>query len=430
MSSIASTFSPTAARRLQARAAAGVLQRDRSRLALGASATAVVALPLVVPRGPANTSPADLWIVLAIGAVLLWLGVSRQRCRFPYGVALALFMAGGALGALAGPVPGSGLVALSQDLLLLVWCWTLVNVASSPERLRTLLYTWAYSSIAWAVVLFGGLLSGSALIAGQSTRNGGRAALTFFDPNIAANYYVISMMIICATQRPRRRPARFLAYGLLAAALFTTGSNSGILSLVLAVTLASLVSLYRRAGAQAALAGVAFVVLAGFLIATNVSLSSIEAKAHNSSYTFVREGIGRGDKSVSQRQMLLHESAHLYETGGLLGQGPDSTKTRLGAEMAGFVKEAHNDYFAALTERGLIGFLGLCLLVGSILFRAGSLLSPRLSAAYAAVVVRPGPLVGAVAGTMATSAVYELYHIRHVWALFALVAAIGIWGRE
>ena len=429
MSSVATAFSPSA-RRFGARPAGAVTERSSSRLAVGATAAVVVALPLVVPQGPANTSLTDFLIILAVGVVLLWATAIGHRLRFPYGIALTIFMAGGALGAMAGPVPGKGLVALSQDLLLLAWCWALFNIASTPERLRTLLQTWAYSSIAWVIVLFGGLLAGSATIAGQTARNAGRAALTFHDPNVAANYYVISMMIICATQRPRRRSARLLAYGLLAGALFTTGSNSGALSFVVAVTVTSLAAIYRRFGAPAAITGFVFAALCAFFIATNVSLKSVETKAHDSRWTFVREGIGRGDKSVSQRETLVQESAHLYETGGLLGQGPVSTKTRLDAEMAPFVKEAHNDYFAALTERGPIGLLGLFLLIGGIVVRAGSLASGRLREGFAEVVVRPGAIAGAVAAALVASAVYELLHVRHVWALFALVAAISVWGKK
>ena len=430
MSSATTIFRTGTQTRLDVRGRALAVKRDGARLATGAAAAGIVALPLVVPRGPANTSPADVVIIAAVGAVLLWATLSGHRWRFPFAFALAVFIAGGALGALAGPVPGSGLIALIQDFMLIAWCWALVNVASSPERLRILLATWAYSAIAWTLVLFAGLLSGSATIAGQTARNGGRAALTFEDPNAAANYYVISIMIICATQRPRRRGARFAAYGLLLAALFTTGSNSGSVSILLATIVAGVVALHRRSGAAAAVAGLAAVVLGGFVVATNVSLSSIEQKAHDSSYTFVREGLGRGQKSVSQRQTLVQESAHLYETGGVLGQGPVSTKTRLEAEMAPFEKEAHNDYFAALTERGILGLLGVALLVGGVGLRALSLITSRLGTGYAAVIVRPGALVGAVAGTMATSAVYEMLHVRHVWALYAIVAALFVWGRE
>jgi len=53
-----------------------------------------------------------------------------------------------------------------------------------------------------------------------------------------------------------------------------------------------------------------------------------------------------------------------------------------------------------------------------------------MSAGYRAVIVRPGALLGAVAGTMATSAVYEMLHVRHVWTLFAIVAAIFVWGNK
>lgn len=428
MSSIATAFGPIAKERGSRSRAVAV--SHGSRLAVGVTAAAVVALPLLVPHGPGNTSPVDLVILAAVGACLLWGSASGHRWRFPYGVAVCVFMIGGALGALAGPVPGFGLIALSQDLLLLVWCWAFTNIASSPARLKTLLNTWAYSSIAWALILLGGVLSGSHTVAGQAARQGGRTALTFVDPNVSANYYVISIMIICATQRPRRRSFRVLAYALLVAALFTTGSNSGMVSLVAAVVIARLVSIYQRRGAASAVAVFAALLLSAFLIATNVSLKSIEEQAHSSKYTFVREGLGRGDKSVSERQMLLHESAHLYETGGPLGQGPVSTKTRLDAEMAPFVKEAHNDYFAALTERGPIGLLGLFLLISSVLLYSRILATSGLNAAYAAVVARPGAILGALLGTLTASTVYELLHVRHVWTLFAIVAAFFIWGRK
>ena len=49
------------------------------------------------------------------------------------------------------------MIAIVQDVMLLVWCWTFMNVASKPERLRVLLRTWVYCSIVWAVLLFVGL---------------------------------------------------------------------------------------------------------------------------------------------------------------------------------------------------------------------------------------------------------------------------------
>jgi O-antigen ligase len=107
-----------------------------------------------------------------------------------------------------------------------------------------------------------------------------------------------------------------------------------------------------------------------------------------------------------------------------------STKPRLTNDLAPFVKEAHDDYLAALVERGAVGCLGLFLLVCAVVARAKSIASSRLSPPFASVVIRPHALVGAVAGTLVAGTVYELLHVRHVWTLFAFLAALYAWGRE
>jgi len=399
-------------------------------LALLTTAVAIAMLPLLVPSGPGHSAPADVLICVALVACVLWATTAARPLHFPYIVPMFLFIAGGALGALAGPVPGTGLLALIQDLLLLGWCWVVVAVASSRGRLKILLSTWAYSSICWALVLLAGLLTGTTSLTGQSARNAGRTALTFIDPNVSANYYVVSMMVIWATGRPRSRGVRLAAYALLLAALFTTGSNSGAVSLIVSVSVAAVIAAYRQAGMAPAVALLACILLVGYGIGSTVSFSSIQAKAHNSQYTFIREGIGRGDKSVGQREEILHESIRLFKTGGVLGQGPVSTKPRLEQEMAPFEKEAHDDYFAALVERGFLGAVGLLLLIGSLAIRASVIARGDFAEKFQSVVIRPHALVGALAGTMVAMTVYELLHVRHVWTLFAFVAALIVWGRD
>jgi cell division protein FtsW (lipid II flippase) len=237
-------------------------------------------------------------------------------------------------------------------------------------------------------------------------------------------------MLLWATGRPRSRPWRFLAYALFVAAILSTGSNSGVVSLVVATSLATVLGVRRRAGMLAAVSTCGFLVVAGVLVATNVSFKSIQQKAYNSNYAFIRDGLGRGEVSVSQRGMLLHESVGLYKAGGPLGTGPVSTKPRLEAEMAPFVKEAHNDYFAALTERGAIGALGLILLMAGLVTRAAGIATRSLKPSFAAVVVKPNAIIAALAGSMVAETVYELLHVRHLWTLFALVAALFVWGRN
>jgi hypothetical protein len=400
------------------------------RTALVATAAAVALLPLLTPEGPANLGPVDLAIATAVAASLLWAGATRQQWRFPYALPMTIFMLGGAVGALVGPVPVAGVTALVQDLWLLLWCWVIANSARSPARLKVLVTTWVYSSIVWVVLLFVGLIIHSPFLTGQTSREGSRTSLTLIDPNVSANYYVISMMLVWATQRPRARTARLATYALFVAAVISTGSNSGIVSLIVGTSVAALLGVYRRFGVVGAVGAACFLLLGFGLAASQISIHGIQERAHASRYAFIRDGIGRGAVSVEQRSALLHESVGLFERGGPLGQGPVSTKPRLQAEMAPFVKEAHDDYAAALLERGVIGVVGLLALVFTLAIAAGSLARSRLRPQFADVLVRPNALVGALVGTMVAMTVYELLHVRHVWAMFGVIAALVLWARE
>ena len=208
-------------------------------------------------------------------------------------------------------------------------------------------------------------------------------------------------MVIWASGVPRRRGVRIAAYLLLVVAIVSTGSNSGITSLAVGVSVAGVAAVARRRGLVPA-----------------VALASALALA----------GVGRSDVSASQRDELLRRSVELYASGGALGQGPVSTKARLEREQAPFVKEAHDDYLAALIERGVIGLLGLMLLLAGLAVRTVPLARGRLRSGFDAVVPRSHALMGALAGTFVGMFVYELLHVRHVWLLFAVVAAVSIWG--
>ena len=412
---------------IRPRAMAG--RRQGERLAVLTTAVAVGLIPLAVPAGTANAAPIDLLMAVAIGACLFWAGSTGHKWRFPYGIALVLFLAGGALGGLVGPVPRVGAIALAQDVWLLAWCWAVVNIAKSPSNLKTLLTTWAYSSIGWAIVPFVGLAIGSAALTGRTANQGGRIQITLADPSYAANYLFISIMIMWAIRRPRHRVFRYSAYALLLAVIAMTGSNSGIVAVIVGTVVATTLGIYRRSGMVPAITALAFIVVAGYAAASQISLATIENNAHDSRYAFVRNGIGRGT-SFEQRGQLLQESITLYRTGNPLGEGPVSTKPRLHKEMAPFEKEAHDDYVAALIERGALGFLGILLLVVILGRRTLFSATGNLTEGFAKVVVRPNALAGAVAGTLVAGTVYELLHVRHVWTLFGLVTALAIWGTK
>jgi O-antigen ligase len=383
------------------------------------------------PSGPANLAPADLTVALAIGACALWFTAARRVLRFPYAAGITLFLIGGALGGIAGPVPGKAVLALIQDVVLIVWCWAVVNVCGdSVRRLRVLLGTWAYSSVAWATLLMLGVVARQHWLTGQTLAEGSRTSLTLGDPNFAANYFFVGMMVVWAVGRPRHRLWRLLSYGVLLTAIGSTGSNSGMVAIIVGVTVAVVAGLQYRRGTIAATAAFACIAVAGVIVLPHVHLRDLQQKAHGSSVAFIRDGFGHSSESVYSRSRLLHQSAGLYRDGGILGAGPASTKVRLRHEQAPYVKEAHDDYFAALIERGAIGLAGLLLLVASVAWRMASALRARRRGGEFGPILHPHAIAGAVAGTLVGASTVELLHVRHVWALFAVVAAIPLGRRS
>jgi O-antigen ligase len=402
---------------------------DGGHLVIPLTASGIAMLPFLA-GGVGNAAPVDLFFALAVVGCLLWAGRSGRRLRFPYTVSIGLLVAGGALGALAGPVPRAGVVTLIQDFWLVAWCWTVVNVGWSNDRLRVLLATWVYSSIAWAAALVVGIIGHWTLLTGQTAAEGSRTTLTFLDPNYAGSYFFISVMLVWASGYPRNRVARAAAYVLLTVAMLSTGSMSAMISLLVGVAIAAVLGVYRRSGLVPAIAVLSAAILGGSMIASAGTVPNLQQSARTSSNEFLRDGLGRGASSATQRATLWHESMRLYRTGGPLGTGPLSTKQRFRADMAPIAKEAHNDYMAALVERGPLGVIGLALLLAAVALRILPLVPARVAQGVVAAGVKPNALVGAVAGTIVAFAFNELLHVRHVWTLFAFIAALSLLGRR
>jgi hypothetical protein len=280
------------------------------------------------------------------------------------------------------------------------------------------------------VLLLAGEFTGNAYLTGTQFNEGGRTSLTFGDANMSALYFFFSMMIIAATRYPRHRAARVLLYMILLPPWALSGSNSGIVELLLGIAVIALVAVYRSSGLVPAVTAACALVIFGALVIPHVPVARIQTAAHNSHYRVLRDWVGRSEKTLGQREELTRESITLFYTGGPLGEGPTSTIHRLAATQAPFAREAHDDYLAALTERGFLGALGVILIAGSVLVRAGSIIRRPLSPAFAQIVPRPGPILAAVVGTFVFATVYEVLHARQVWALFGILAALFLWGRE
>jgi O-antigen ligase len=389
---------------------------------------AVCALPLLRPAGPGNTGLVDVGVIVVMVVAVLWLSGHQQPIRFPYVLPVALGLVAGAVGGLAA---GGGVLALSQDVFLLGWALAIANLGRSPALLGTLVRAWGLSVTGWAALLIAGVLVHVSWLSGQSGLDGSRASLTFGDPNLAADYFIVGLLVLRAAQVPRRRSARLLCCAVIVTAIVLTGSNGGMTALVLVTLAGWLFRLAREGRAPAALLAACVLATAGVVAASTVDLAGIAARARDSA-PVLRDSIGREAESGGSRQTLVREAVSLWmRDDSPVGVGPGGTKGALQAEQAQYVKEAHDDYLAAVVERGILGGVALAWLVAMVAVRSRRIgRRDALRPEFAAVLPRP-ELLGAAAGAVLLSAMfYEVLHFRHVWALFGLIAAVELWGRR
>ncbi len=301
-----------------------------------------------------------------------------------------------------------------------------MNVLTTPGKMRFALVAWSWSGIIWAAIVVIAWLGHITFLEGLHAASGNRVLFTFGDPNYAATYWTVTIFVVYATRTPGTRWIRFIGYATLAWALILSESNGGVLAIGLGLFLLLLLRSYRKRGLVGSLATALVVVLAVGVPLAIFPLSQIRLDAHNSGQPLLVNSIGRSGQSTSERGQLTTELIQLYDhTDGVFGQGPASTKQLLTTGLYPYPNEAHNDFLAALTERGAVGLFGLLLLVGTAFLWARPLVRRPLSAGFAAAVPRPAGLVAALLALGVTSFYEEVFHFRFLWALLGVVAVLG-----
>jgi O-antigen/teichoic acid export membrane protein/O-antigen ligase len=392
-------------------------------------------LPMLRPAGPGNTAPADLFLGLAILVTALWFASRRRVMRFPYMFPVGLSILAGAIASTvayshAYVSVGGGLVSLIQDAFLLAWCIAVANAGRDPALLRSMARAWAISATCWATLMIIGVFAHISILSGQDLRTGIRAAFTLGDANLAANYFICSLLVLRATQFPQRRAIRWICCALLVTAIGLTGSNGGALVLIIATVLGAIFRMARRRGGAPALIAAAALLAAVLALAPHVNVQSIVAKAQSSSQ-LLNNSIGREAESSGSRSTILSQTEELYfNFDNLLGIGPGGTKGAFQKHQFSYVKMAHDDYAASLVERGVLGAAALACLLLIVLARCRRIAVRGLRPRYARVFPRPELLGAAVIAMFISGIFYQVLHFRHLWALLGLVAAVDLWGRR
>jgi O-antigen ligase len=213
-------------------------------------------------------------------------------------------------------------------------------------------------------------------------------------------------------------------------ALLLTGSLGAISGLLAGLAVALVLEVRARRGPDTAIAFSLAVLLAMGSVALLVQREDLIASASHSSNALIRNSLGRSAQSSTEREVLARQTYGLWQTAGILGRGPISTEYTLIKQQAAYPKEAHNDWVAAMVERGVLGFTGLLLLVLEILLLAFAVWNPnRFTPQFRAALPAPAYLVGALATAAMYSLTHEELHERTLWTLLGLLAAFGLWGR-
>jgi lipopolysaccharide/colanic/teichoic acid biosynthesis glycosyltransferase len=394
---------------------------------------AVIFQPVVHPTGPGNSSPVDVLLIASMVTAMVWLAATHRKLRAPYVIPVLLFIGAGAASGLVSPLPTTALSSVAIDILLFAWCTTVVNVVSGPRAMRYALVAWSWSGIFWAALFVVAWAAHLTPFEGISPANGNRLAFTFGDPNYASWYWDATIFVVFASRAPGKRWMRFVGYGFLVWALVLTESNGGMVALGVGIVFLLMLKHYRRHGWAGAIATLLVAGLAVGAFFTAVPLNSIRQWALNSNQALLVNSIGRSAQSSNERGLLVQESIEVYQhSDGVLGLGPMSTKQLLANWNYPYSNEAHDDWLAALGERGVLGLLALLMLAGCVVSRAGPVLRRPLSAAMAAAVPAPAGIVAGVLALGVNSFFEEVLHFRTLWLLFGITAVLGreAWQRQ
>ncbi|MDX6302706.1 MAG: hypothetical protein QOF53_3920 [Nocardioidaceae bacterium] len=387
----------------------------------------VALLPILVPAGPGNTALADAGIAGCILLAAMWVSRERLPVTFPYAAGVVFLMIGGALGSTVAGAPLSTALVLAQDGFLLLWAAVLTLGRYDPAIIAAATVSWCRVAVVYSGFGVIAYIIGFAPMSGVSAKDGVRASYTFGDPNLAGNYLVTSLFVMMACRRPRATSTRRLGYLLVVVAMGFTGSNGAMLTFLMGLATCVAATRYRNRGALAGLMSLtvstALVAVMTVFVLPHVDFDAIRADAANS-IPLLRDSFGRSADSTSERATILGEGRTLYLQGNAVGYGPARTKATFQATQAPYVKEAHNDYLAALLERGVLGAFGLVLLIAAVGARCRRLLTGNLRGPLAEIVPRFWILV-VVAPVMAVAGgFYEVLHFRHLWTWMGIVAAL------
>jgi len=388
---------------------------------------AVVALPLLLPKGPGNTAPVDAFAFVYVLVALVAVPRLGRRLQWPAGLAVLVMLAAAVIATLASEDVGLSILTLAIEAYLFLLFYAVANDLADDRRgLRAILVVWVLAAVAWTalpVLVVLHVLPQELPVVGVQ---GARPAGTAGNPNLLGSYLVTSFFVVLAAPWPRARLLRLLVAGWVLWGVWLTGSNGGLSGLLLGLAALGIGALLRRSRTREQifglvgallLLGVALLVGGVALIQWQAGRNPIQVISQETAGSPLGTSVGRADKGLEDRLDIWRETWDAASQHVVLGIGPGQFVRLNLLNPKGVARAStHNDYLSEMVERGLLGLVGYLALCWMLVRWGGRLL----------VAERDGrsthrALAGAVWANLAFGLAHETYHFRHVWVLYALV---------
>jgi hypothetical protein len=194
-------------------------------------ALATLLAPVCVPAGPGQTAALDFLNVSAIGLFALLALAPRRRLQLPMLVPMVVVAVGSLLAALNAPSMGLVTLAVAQDIYLFAWFVVVVNVVRGDSDLALVRRAWMWTAAIVAAIALVQLFMRYGTLATLLGSRGLRPSSTLYNPNMLADYLVISLFISASLVGHVRLLVRLPLMVIMALGLLSTKSNGGMAAL-------------------------------------------------------------------------------------------------------------------------------------------------------------------------------------------------------
>lgn len=389
----------------------------------------IVLVPVVVPTGPAESAIVDIVSIVALPLYVATVLVRRRPLTVPFLIPIFMISVGSLVATINAIEPGDAYLAMAQDLYLFAWFVVLVNLLRDGRNLTTFRVIWMWTANAIALYGIYRVLTVTHMgLVGLISPRGFRAISTFYDPNMCADYLVLSLFVVIGLGEEIGRFVRWGSIGLLLVGILATKSNGGLTSLGVGLAAWLLVRAWTLRISPAGLAALgllgASLVLGGFWVVKGMGVGEAELTQVTESSV-----LGRAGHSSEGRFHIWGTLLKRYARTPL-GIGPgNSQSVPLSAEERErpnslMSKEAHNDYLAYLIERGPLALLGLLFLKLGAFRRVTHWWRRRVRQGYRTGGVFIAASFAALVASSVHSLTLETLHFRHEWLFLAMVCAL------